>query len=195
MNHSILTTLAVGMSMAAVGPLNAATTVTFPNVDLLADAANQAVPVYIRGADAVQAATFIAQMAGDGTRPKFQSADIIGGTIFAANNSGAPLYDLSADGFIVYADVATSSGSVVGGGLLTDAVLVTVLVDTTNVFGGSFTVSLVDTDWGDSSVARDGAAVGGVTFTGGTFTVVPEPAAMWMVGIAGYACLTRRAHP
>ncbi len=143
-----------GAALVAIAALNGdarAATVTIGSHLLAGNTANQQIPIYISGGEQVAAEDFYAQI-GDGgafvggvnAKPVFTGVDIINGTIFAANNSGAfgdpngtPAGTNAAHPLIWVDGTITPSGVVTANGLLA-----TLTIDTTGVTSGTFALRL-----------------------------------------------------
>jgi hypothetical protein len=152
--------------------------------DLLPNTAGQEISVSIAGAGNVTNATVIAEIVGTSPFPLFTGGDIVGGTIFASNNTGSPSYDFSSPQ-LAYLDVATASGTVDGNGILAR-----LMVSTAGVTGGTFALRLTGSSWGDTAVGTQPPAL--VAYHAGSITVTPEPATMTLLLLGGLAVVWRK---
>lgn len=120
---------------------------TVGNHLLMANTPNQTFTIQITGGEQVAGEDFFAQI-GDGgsynggvnSKPAFTNVDIIGGTIFAANNTGPqvnPAVPNSAHPLIWEVGTVTASGSVASTGKLA-----TLTIDTTGLSSGTFPLVL-----------------------------------------------------
>ena len=113
----------------------------------MANTPNQTITIQITGGEQVAGEDFFAQIGDGGTynggvnaKPSFTNVDIIGGTIFAANNSGAfgdPTVGNAAHPLIWDDGTVTASGSVAATGMLA-----TLTIDTTGLSSGTFPLVL-----------------------------------------------------
>jgi hypothetical protein len=128
-------------------PAARAASVAVGNHLLMANTPNQTITIQITGGELVAGEDFFAQI-GDGgasnggvnSKPVFTNVDIIGGTIFAANNMGAfgdPTTGNAAHPLIWDDGTVTASGSVAASGLLA-----TLTINTTGLSSGSFPLVL-----------------------------------------------------
>jgi hypothetical protein len=124
-----------------------AASVAVGNHLLMANTPNQTFTIQITGGEQVAGEDFFAQI-GDGgaynngvnSKPSFANVDIIGGTIFAANNNGPqvnPTVPNSAHPLIWEMGTVTASGSVAATGKLA-----TLTIDTTGLSSGTFPLVL-----------------------------------------------------
>lgn len=157
---------------------------------LLPDTPNQSIAVYVSGGQAVQGLNFYSQLgpdpwATDG--PVLSSLDILTGTIFAGNNTGAidveqafgvdlPMFEGRT--------TTTLSGSVAATGLLG-----TITIDTSGIQSGTWDLRLEDTANGPTTFA--GVPI---SITDGSIRVVPEPTAalLGLLAVVSLATLRRR---
>jgi hypothetical protein len=152
-------------SAARAAAVSAGAHVLAPNM------AGQQVPILVSGSDAVSGIDFFVQVGdggttvgGDDTGPRITQVDLVGGTIFAGNNTGvfldpAPL--------IWGATTTTSSGSVPASG-----VLATLTIDTTGMFAGQFDLILNPPSTGPTAFADAGVAT---TLINGTLSIGELP--------------------
>ena len=178
--------------------------INVPNVTLLPNTPNQLVTVTITGTSQVAGEDFFAQI-GDGgtfnngvnTKPVFSNVDILTGTIFTGNNTGAtkdPGGPESAHPLIWVDGTTTNSGTVLDNGLLA-----TLTIDTTGVSSGTYPLLLKGvatslTPGGFSTRLLDGSAVPvPLTINDGSITVsdVPEPLALPALGVLSCLLLSR----
>lgn len=141
--------------------------------------AGQTIPIYVSGGDEVQGLEFNVCIGGGTQGPIFEDVDILTGTIFEGNNTG-----INPGSYInprcAYQGTTTSSGTVVADGLLA-----TLTIDTTGLFSGEYTLSLINTPEGKTNFAGvDVDIVDGLI-------VVPEPASL-MILLVGSSLLIRR---
>ncbi len=106
---------------------------------LLPDQAGQEIGIYVTGADPVQGLEFNVQIGEGVSGPVFETIDIFTGTIFEANNVG--IYPGS---YINLRD-AYQGTVTVSDTVLADGLLATLTLDTTGIFNGQYTLSLIDT--------------------------------------------------
>jgi hypothetical protein len=154
---------------------------------LLPNTANQVITISVTGGEQIAGEDFFAQI-GDGgainngvdTKPAFSNVDILGGTIFAGNNTGAsgdPAPGGDAAHPLIWDDgTVTASGSVAASGILA-----TLTINTTGLSSGSFPLVLtgVASALGGSNTTL--RALGGdaipLVVTNGSLTISPFPAA------------------
>jgi hypothetical protein len=115
----------------------------------------QQVPVLVSGNDAVSGIDFFVQVGdggatvgGDDTGPRITQVDLVSGTIFAGNNTGAFLDPAP---LIWRATTTTAGGSVSASG-----VLATLTIDTTGMFVGQFNLILNPPSTGPTAFADAG---------------------------------------
>jgi hypothetical protein len=144
------------------------------------------ITIGIDGTGQVMGAVVVLEIGGAGTLPQLVNGEIVSGTIFASNNTGAPSNDFS-DPECAYMDVSTQSGTVPVTG---PASLAFVDVNTNGASPGTYTLALTATRFGDSDLQTNPTV--GVTFIGGTFAVVPEPVFFGMMGVISGGLLLRR---
>jgi hypothetical protein len=182
----ILGTVAMLLAAAAA---NAELTVSAGNWTLHPDTGMQDIQVRISGTGNVTNATVNLGVTGAGTRPALTGGSIISNTIFALNNTGSPSYDFT-NPAVAYLDVATNSGTVA---VNSDSLLATITVDTTGVSLGTYTLNLLGTPYGNSSVGTEPTT--GVSYTAGSIlmTAVPEPiSVLFPLSLGVVGLLTRR---
>jgi hypothetical protein len=154
---------------------------------LLANTPNQTITIQITGGEQVAGEDFFAQIGDGGTynggsnvKPVFTNIDIIGGTIFAANNVGAfgdPTVGNAAHPLIWDDGTTTVSSSVSATGVLAN-----LTIDTTGLSSGSFPLLLtgVANAIGPNNNTTLNNANGipiSLSVTNGLLTVSPFPAA------------------
>jgi hypothetical protein len=178
-----------------------AASITVGNHLLLANTPNQVITIQVTGGEQVSGEDFWAQIGDGGTynngsnaKPVFTNVDILGGTIFAVNNTGAfgdPTVGNAAHSLFWDDGTVTASGSVVAAGLLA-----TLTIDTTGLNSGSFPLSLtgVASAIGPANNTALNNASGipiSLTVTNGLLTISPFPAADYnhngLVDAADYA--------
>jgi hypothetical protein len=141
---------------ATVAPATTqAATITAGVHTLLPNLPGQQVQIFASGGEAVSGIDFFVQVGdggatvgGDDTRPTITSLDLVTGTIFAANNTGAftdpaPL--------IWGATTTTTSGTVAANGLVA-----TLTIDTTGLSSGQFDLVLNPPSTGPTAFADPG---------------------------------------
>jgi len=130
---------------------------------LRADLPEQVIEIFVTGGDQVQGLEFNAQIEDTTFGPTFEDADVLTGTIFADNNLG--LFGGSyIDSRRMYLGVVTESGSVAAEGLLA-----TLTVDTTDIHGGLYRLSLTESIEGPTNFAGIAA-----NLTDGWIAVLPK---------------------
>jgi hypothetical protein len=167
--------LSIATLLTVAGPSLAAPIITVGSHDLLPNTPGQMVQIYVSGGDAVEGLNLYAQV-GDGgpaeggtiVGPSI-TADILSGTIFAANNSGADSTGSSAQ--LAVSNTLTASDTVDADGLLA-----TLTLDTTGFFSGSWGLFLSDTLNGPTDFAGIEADI-----FDGSITIIPEPAAAILI--------------
>ncbi len=178
-----------------VSALQASILIDVGNFPLLPNTAGQEIVIEVSGGDLVQGLNFNAQI-GDGgvdlggvtVGPSIEDIDILAGTIFDGNNTGAVDPELLGGvdfPLVEFRTTTTNNGTVAAAGLLA-----TLTIDTTGFFSGEFPLILSATLNGPTDFAGVSA-----TITDGTITIVPEPSSfiMALVGaIAGLGCATLR---
>jgi hypothetical protein len=192
------------LSLALPGAVRAEDVINVPNVTLLPNTPNQLVTVTITGTSQVAGEDFFAQI-GDGgtfnngvnTKPVFSNVDILTGTIFTANNTGATMDPGGPESNhpLIWVDGTTTNA----GTVLDNGILATFTIDTTGVTGGTFPLLLSGvatslTPGGFSTRLLDGSAVPvPLTINNGSITVaeVPEPLALPALGAVTCLFLSR----
>lgn len=207
----MMTKFGLGVCLAAafaVSSLSAdgAAIVTVGNHTLLANTPGQTITISISGAEQVAGEDLFAQI-GDGgsingginTKPVFSNVDIIHGTIFDGNNTGAqgdpngvPPGSNAGHPLIWLDSTVTNSGTVSDNGLLA-----TLTVDTTGLNSGTFPLLLsgvANTLGTFNTTVRDAAGAPiALTIQNGTITVAaPEPSTVGLVCVFGLTALARR---
>jgi hypothetical protein len=179
---SILVAVCAALSPSTV---DAALIVSGGNWVLNANEAGQVISIAIEGGDLVQGAVVNAELQGASPLPAITGGDIVNGTIFENNNTGAPGYDFS-DPSVAYLEVGTQSGFEPGNG-----VLATLVISTVGLNSGTFTLSFLETEYGDSYLTTSAETV---SFVDGSITVVavPEPASAAVLMLVGAGLLSRR---
>lgn len=182
----VLAAVALSSMASAVA---AAPIINVGNHILQPDLAGQTVQIFVSGGDAVQGLNFNAQVADGGPGdaggvidgPNLTHADIITGTIFATNNSGE--VNPGSLPQIAIRTTTTNSGTVAAEGLLA-----TLTVDTTGFLVGTWDLKLAGTLNGNTDFAGVPAAI-----VNGTITIVPEPHALGLAGLATLGLMRRRS--
>lgn len=205
--RSGLLTAFVGMVLMVMAvPAWSTPTIVVGDWILQAGLPNQTINIDVTGlpADLVAGLNFYAQI-GDGgtyvggtdTKPKFQNVDILTGTIFGGNNTGAtgdpngtPPGSNAGHPLIWVDGTTTNTGTVVANGKF-----VTLTIDMTGVLSGEFPLLLtgVAPELGGFNTELVNAVGAPVTasITNGRI-LVPEPATMGLFTLAGLAALARR---
>lgn len=194
-NGAVVATVAV--TMGSVAPAEAAVVIDLGATQLLPDAADQPLQVTISGDERIGGVDFFIRISGGdgGALPAFQITPqgvvgpLSGGVI--AEGSGYVF-----TGALLFLDTVASAGSSANVALLSgdlegvdpNGILLTLLVDTTGITEGQFTVEpVVGFDITDSL----GQSVPGASVLNGTILIVPEPGALALVAALG-ALLPRR---
>jgi len=141
---------AAALAFAAC-PLSWAANINVGTHVLLPNTANQVVTIHVTGGEQIAGEDFYAQIGDGGTylggsnvKPAFTNVDILGGTIFAANNNGAygdpngTPPGSNAGHPLIWVDGTTT----VGGGLPASGLLATLTIDTTGLNSGTFPLRL-----------------------------------------------------
>jgi hypothetical protein len=143
---------AIALALLACSTARGASIIVGNHV-LLPNTPNQIITIQVTGGEQVAGEDFFAQI-GDGgaflgglnSKPTFENVDIIGGTIFAANNNGAfgdpngvPIGSNSAHPLIWVDGTTTLNGSITANGRLA-----TLAIDTTGLNSGTFELRLTD---------------------------------------------------
>ena len=174
------------LTLLCAAAASAAPAIAVGDLTLLPDTPGQTVTLSVTGGDAVEVLNFNAQIgdggAGGRTGPAITAADVLTGTIFAANNLGQD--DPGSLPQLAIRSTFTESGTVPADGLLA-----TLTVDTTGYAGGTFPLLLAGTLNGDTDFGPTAAVI-----TNGTITIsdVPEPAGLALLGLGGLGLLGRR---
>jgi hypothetical protein len=154
-------------SVTRAAAVNAGTHVLAPNM------AGQQVPIVVSGGDAVSGIDFFVQVGdggttvgGDDTGPRITQVDLVSGTIFAGNHTGAFLDPAP---LIWGATTTTANGTVSANGTL--AILT---IDTTGMFVGQFDLILNPPATGPTAFADAGVVT---TLTNGSLAIgdLPPP--------------------
>jgi hypothetical protein len=176
---ALIASLATAHNASAALSIHVGTRVLAPNT------ANQKVQLFVVGGDAVQAVDCNVQIADGGLAlggvidgPKLSDLDILTGTIFSGNNTGAQNPGS-------FPQLAIRNTTTSGGNALASGLLATVTIDTTGFFSGTYALNLKNTLNGPTDFATVP-----VTITDG-FIVVPEPALSYL-GWVGLLTLRRR---
>lgn len=195
MKRFVLSAVVAAVCAVGASQSRAATIVSVQDAVFQDTATSGTVSVFISGGEQIQNTTLNVQISGPSVTPTFLSGDIITNTIFGNGNNAGPSYYFD-DGYVGYLDVAAApaGGSFLGYATGT-GLLATLNLDLSAVGPGTYTISLLGTDYGDSVVGRLNAS-GNVTFDGGTVTVnaVPEPASLGAMALLGAALMRRRRH-
>jgi len=148
----------------------------------------QVIDILISGGDPIPGLDLYLVVGDNVAGPIITAIDIVGpGTVFNPNNTGqstlGPPYDVP--GRQPAVTTTTASGTVAASGVLAHVTL-----DTTGIFGGTFSLSLTNPDLGPSDVALDPGH--DVILVDGSITL-PEPAsAVLALGAAGALWAARR---
>ncbi len=160
---------------------------SFGDLSIAENSTSETIEVFVTGDTNVQGVNFNIQIgdggpiAGGSTPVQVTGVDILGGTIFEGNNTGASPGRLFVDG-LALDGTTTNTGTVVANGLLG-----TVTVSTTGLTAGdSFTIST-----NGLNGATDFAGIAAEQATG-TLTVVPEPASVATLALGAITLLRRR---
>lgn len=162
---------------------------SFGDLELLANTADQEIQVFVTSDVAVQGLNFNVQigdggaLAGGSTPNLVQGLDVLTGTIFEGNNNGISSSRIAADG-LALDTITTATGTVEANGLLG-----TLTIDTTGIDAGrSFTISTTTLN-GPTDFAGIAA-----TQANGSLTVVavPEPATAGVMLVTCAGLLLRR---
>jgi hypothetical protein len=162
-----------------------ATIVNVPTLTLLPNTPNQAIQINISGGDSISGAQLAVQLTGPGTLPLVTGGSILNGTIFAGNNSGEANNFFQDSSAFLDTSTATPGTFVTGQGLLA-----TILVSTTGITAGTYTLNFLNTNFGNSVISTS-PTNSPVTFVPGTI-VVPEPASLAVLSGAGLMLLRRK---
>ena len=148
---------------------------------LIPDQPGQEIEVYVTGGDAVQGLEFCVRIGGGTAGPLIENIDILNGTVFADNNQG--LYPGKyIDPRQAYLGTVTQDGTVAAAGLL--AVLT---LDTTGLWDGQYSLSLLDTVEGPTNFAGIAADIAD------GLLIAPEPASLVLLACgAGSVILGKR---
>ena len=196
--------LAVGLAVALFMGAGAAVQASVPLVTadrltLAPDTPGQIVHLNVSGADTIWGEELNFQINDGITGPTITDVDILGGTIFAASNTGqthADNPDLDSQGICVGGTYAHRLAMVVtttddGATTVDNGRLATLTISTVGFSGTSFELNITSTVNGPSDVITSDFSVVNLTFPSNTFTVVPEPATgLWL--LMGAAALLRR---
>ena len=177
MNRTVICLIVVfGVSAVAM----AAPNINVNTYYLQPNQTGQTIPIYVTGAGSVQGLEFNARIGGGTSGPIFEYVDILTGTIFDGNNTG-----VNPGSYInprdIYQGTTTS-----GGFVLTDGLLATLTIDTTGLFDGEYSLSLINTLEGRTNFA--GVSTG---ITDGSIVVVPEPTSLVFM-LVGASLIARR---
>lgn len=192
--------ICVGLVVCLPQVARGATQIVVANYILVQNTPNQIVQIFVTGGDQIQGVNLRAQIGDDpefGFGPVFRfgggpgASTIIGpGTIFESNNVG--MNDVTFYPALFEASTATASGTVAAEGLLA-----TLVIDTTGIFSGGWTLHLADTlsgptDWAGS--VFNGTEVSNPIIIDGYIGGIPEPSSMKLaaLGIAGLAIVAFR---
>lgn len=176
--------------LIAAGGASADMYIDVGNVMLLPDTPGQTVQIMVStdAADMVGGCNLNAEIAGGGPAyggvagPVITAVDMEAGTIFAGNNTGQT--DLGSLAQLATYSIVTTSGTVPADGLL-----VTLTIDTTGFTtpGSTWTLALGQTLNGLTDFAPTPAII-----SEGTIQLIPEPASLALMALAGAALLRRR---
>jgi len=161
--------------------------VALPNINVgthyvLPNQAGQTISIYVTGAALVQGLEFNVQIGGGTSGPTFQNVDILTGTIFAGalNNTG-----INIASYIhprnAYQGTTTPGSTTVS----TNGLLATLTIDTTGLYSGEYSLSLINTDEGRTNFAGVYTDI-----TDGSL-VIPEPTSLLII-LASSGLLIRR---
>lgn len=140
--------------------------------------------------DDIQGLNFNVQIGnGLGVQPIFTNVDIIAATIFASNNLGQSIPEGGSFPQAQARTTLTESGFVDANGLLA-----TLTIDTTDVFAGTFALSVGDgsTLLGPLTFINGLGDTVPATFTDGSIFIVPEPSSLLVLSLGAGAVLCRR---
>jgi len=175
--------------------------ITVGTYDLAPNTPDQTITLLVSGGSQVTGFNLRAQL-GDGLGPNpepiFQAVDFSGGiwdafptTVAGGPVSGAPQYAQASVVFNATGESVAASGN-----------LVTLTLDTTGLYGGTYALDLANTDIGaDSVFIGSGGSDLPATITNGSVTIVstPEPASLSLLGVGcgvlflGWLARARRA--
>jgi hypothetical protein len=182
-------TIAIALWLVVVSVVRAAS-VDVGNHLLIANTPNQVITIQVTGGEQIAGEDFFAQL-GDGgtsiggsnTKPAFTNVDILAGTVFASNNSGAfgdrngsPPGSNAAHPLIWVDGTITASGTVPASGVLAQ-----LTIDTTGLSSGTFPLLLtgIAPSLGQFETTLRNAAGAAIPLTviNGSVTLSPYPLA------------------
>ncbi|MDY7010416.1 MAG: PEP-CTERM sorting domain-containing protein [Planctomycetota bacterium] len=141
----------------------------------------QSIPIYVTGAGSVQGLEFNVRIGGGTSGPIFEDVDILTGTIFDGNNTGVN------PGSYINPRDAYLGTTTVSGSALTDGLLATLTIDTTGLFEGQYSLSLIDTLEGRTNFAGVSADI-----TDGSIIIIPEPTSLVLMLVGAGLIAHRR---
>jgi hypothetical protein len=182
---------AVVLALATVAGAQNLPAIVVGNHLLEPDTPNQQVLIDVTGGAAVQLLDLNAQVADGGPAAggmilgPAMGADILDGTIFAANHANYMNFngDLHDGSQYMWLSVTTDSGTVAANGLL-----VTLTFDTTGFDSGSWPLILTDTIHGSTNFGGIGASI-----TNGSIAIIPEPSTCILAALGSLTVLARRS--
>ncbi len=185
---SCLGVMVGGLALSATA-FAASPSINVGNHNLLPDTPGQSIQVFVSSGTPVSALNFNAQI-GDGgsaagkvdSGPKITGVDLENATIFAGHNSGQTLVDSYPQ--LALWNIMTEADGVT---VPANGLLATLTLDTSGIFSGVYSLKLGDTLNGSTDFGPVAASV-----TDGSLTIVPEPASLGLLGMAGCLLLRRR---
>lgn len=183
---------ALVLTAVIAGSASAAPIINVGSHDLQENTPGQVIYLQVTGTEDVTAFNLKAQI-GDGTGPNPEP-------IFEAVGFGGGMWDAHANtvtggpigGAKQFAQASVAFNSTVD--VTADGLLVALTIDTTGFFEGeSFPLLLKSTQIGaDSDFVQIGGGTLAPEITNGTINIVPEPASMSLLALAGLMALRRR---
>lgn len=202
--RGLLGAIAVGLLMASSAAQ--AAIINVGNYSFTANTGVKTISLFVNGTEQIAGEDFYAQL-GDGgsfnggtnSKPSFSSVNIIAGTIFGSNNTGAsgdPSPGGNAAHPLIWVDGTTTGSGTVQ--LQSNSLLATLQIDTTSAPVGSYPLLLsgvAGSMGGFTTTLRNASGVAiPLTITNGTINIVsvPEPSAILALGVPTMLFLTRR---